>query len=106
MASCIKRVVKHVIGESKGCGQLTQETWWCKKEVQAVFRLKRELYRSLPICRDNAAYENYKVAKREEKKVVQEAKCNTYDELYSELGAKDGENNIYKLVKTREMKTK
>jgi hypothetical protein len=46
------------------------------------------------------------VAKREEKKVVQEAKCNTYDELYSELGAKDGENNIYKLVKTREMKTK
>jgi hypothetical protein len=41
-----------------------------------------------------------------QKKAIQEVRFNTYNELYSELGAKDGENNIYKLVKTREMKTK
>jgi hypothetical protein len=37
-------------------------------------------YRVYPRCWDNAAYENYKVAKREAKKVVEEAKCKAYDE--------------------------
>ena len=64
-------------------------------------RLKRESYRSLPRCRDNIAYENYKLAKKEAKKAVQEAKLKAYDELYSKLGMKDGENNIYKLAHTR-----
>jgi hypothetical protein len=46
------------------------------------------------------------VAKKEAKKVVQEAKYKAYDELYSKLGTNDGEKNIYKLAKTREMKTR
>lgn len=42
MASCNKSVAKEVLGESKGCGQLTKKTWWCNKEVQATVNLKRE----------------------------------------------------------------
>jgi hypothetical protein len=42
------------------------------------------------------------VAKREAKKVVQEARFNAYDELYEKLGMKDGQKNIYKLDETRE----
>jgi hypothetical protein len=42
------------------------------------------------------------VAKREAKKVVQEARFNAYDELYEMLGMKDGQKNIYKLDETRE----
>ena len=37
----------------------TKETWWQNEKVQAAIRIKkRERYRSLPRCRDNAAYEN------------------------------------------------
>ena len=39
---------------------------------------ERESYSSTPRCRDNVAYENYKVAKREVK-VAQDAKCKVYD---------------------------
>ena len=54
-ASCIKRVTKEVLGESKECGQLNKETWWWNEEVQAMVRLKRESYISLPRCRDDVA---------------------------------------------------
>jgi hypothetical protein len=35
-------MAKDVLGESKGCGLPTKETWWWNKEVQATIRLKRE----------------------------------------------------------------
>ena len=65
--------------------------------VKAHFLLK---------CRDNARYESYKATKREAGKVVQEAKCKAYDNLYNKLGTKEGYNHIYKFSKTREMKKK
>ena len=70
MANYIKRMVKDVLGESKGYGRPTKETWCWNKEVQAAIRLKRESDRSLLRCRGNATYENYKVTKREGKNVV------------------------------------
>ena len=33
-------------------------------EVQAAIKLERDSYRNLPKSRDNAAYENYEVAKK------------------------------------------
>lgn len=43
MVNCIKRVVKDIFGEFKGCGRPTMETWWQNKEIQGAIRLKREL---------------------------------------------------------------
>ena len=40
-------MAKYVLGESKGCGQSTNETWWWNKEVQAVIRLERQREREL-----------------------------------------------------------
>ena len=68
---------------------LTKETWWWNKQIQASIRLKRESYRSIPRCRDNIAYENYKVAKMEGKKVVGETKYKVYDKLYNKLGTNE-----------------
>ena len=44
------------------------------------------------------------MAKREAKKVVQEGKWKAYNKLYSKL--EEGEKIIYKLAKTREIKTR
>ena len=59
-----------IVGERKGCGQLIKETWCQNKKVQAaiIFERERERESSIPRCRDNVAYENYEVAKREVKR--------------------------------------
>lgn len=46
------------------------------------------------------------VANNEAKKANQETRFKASDEAYSKLGMKDRENNIYKLAKAREMKTR
>ena len=93
-------MAKDILRESKGFGQTTKETWWWNTGVrEATIKLKRESYTSLPKCRDNASYENYKVAKTEGKKVVQEAKCKAYDKLYNELGTKEGEKHFINLLR-------
>ncbi|GJY91545.1 ubiquinol oxidase, mitochondrial-like protein [Tanacetum coccineum] len=57
------------------------------------------------ICRDesnkSAAEERYKEAKREAKKAVAKAKCKAYEDLYKRLDSKEGENDIYKIAKSR-----
>ena len=50
-------------------------------------------------------YEMYKKAKKEAKKVVSEAKCKAYDDLFNRLGTRDGKNDIFKLVKIRDRKS-
>ena len=46
------------------------------------------------------------MAKSEAKTIVQEANFKAYGEFYRKLGMNDGEKNIYKLVKIREIKTR
>ena len=50
--------------------------------------------------------EEYKRAKSEAKKAVSEAKTNAYEEMYRRLDTKEGEQDIYKLAKTRTKKCK
>ena len=51
---------------------------------------------------------NYKIykAKKEAKKVVSDAKRKAYDDLYNRLRTRDGENDIFKLAKIRERKSR
>ena len=82
---------------------------WLRKLGGGIQRPKQQLNqresdRRLLKCRDNATYESYKATKREAGKVVQEAKCKAFDNLYNKLGTKEGYNHIYKFSKTREMK--
>jgi hypothetical protein len=51
-------------------------------------------------------HENYKVAKREAKKVVEVAKCKAYDELYSKLGMEEMKTRDLNGVKCIRLKIK
>jgi len=42
-----------------------------------------------------ANYEMYKKAKKEPKKVVCDAKCKAYDDLYNRLGIREGEKGSF-----------
>jgi hypothetical protein len=50
--------------------------------------------------------EQYKVSKKTTKREVSEVKGRMYDGLYQQLGMKEGERDIYKMVKSRERKTR
>jgi CDP-diacylglycerol pyrophosphatase len=48
--------------------------------------------------------ERYKVTKKIAKRAVSEARGRMYDGLYQRLGTKEGENDIYRMAKSRERK--
>jgi hypothetical protein len=50
--------------------------------------------------------ERYKVAKKTAKRAVSEARGQVYDGLYQRLGTKEWEKDIYRMVKSRERKTR
>ena len=55
-------------------------------------------------CANNI--EKYKVAKKTAKRVVSEANGQAYDDLYRHLSTKEGENDIYRMARVRERKTR
>jgi hypothetical protein len=50
--------------------------------------------------------ERYKVAKKTAKRAVSEVRGQMYDGLYQRLGMKEGENDIYRMTKSQERKTR
>jgi len=48
----------------------------------------------------------YKTAKKEAKKVVAVAKCNAYERLYQKLNSTGGKNEVFKLARARERRTR
>jgi hypothetical protein len=50
--------------------------------------------------------ERYKVAKKIAKRAVSEANGRAYDDLYRRLSTKKGKNDVYKMARIRERKTR
>ena len=62
--------------------------------MQKVIQEKRAWYRKLPSTEDIEAYERYKRAKKEVKKVVSEARGKYLTDLYKKLGTREGERYV------------
>ena len=74
MASCIKRVAKNVLGESKGGAPLCKDTSWWNEEVKVVIKIKQLLQRFKKNF-DGVSFERCKLAKKEAKKTVKNARA-------------------------------
>jgi len=55
---------------------------------------------------DEVSFERYKLAKKEAKKVVQNARAKVYREMYEKLDTKEVEKDMYRIARIRERKTK
>ena len=106
MSTCIRDVAAKVFGVTKGNRREPKDTWWWTEEVQKAIKEKKECYKQLHREKTAENVEKYKVAKKNAKRAVSEAKSRAYDDLYHKLGTKEGEKDIYKMAKLRERKTR
>ncbi|KAM2701711.1 hypothetical protein EV2_003518 [Malus domestica] len=89
MASCIRKVAKEVLEESKGFTPHHKESWWWNEEVQTKVKAKKECCKALYKDRTDGNGERYRIAKQEAKKAVREAKLAAYDDMYTRLDTKE-----------------
>jgi len=106
MAHEIKKVAKETLGESRGFGPRGKEFWWWNDSVQSKVRIKKDCFKDWSRCKNGETWDKYKIAKKEAKKAVSEARTQAFEGLYQSLGTKEGEKSIYKLAKGRERKTR
>ena len=106
MANGIRKVAKEVLGESKGFGPKDKESWWWNENVQEKVKYKRECFKALQVGNNTENWEKYRLARRETKKAVSEARSKAFEGFYQALETKNGERQIYKIAKIRDKKTR
>ncbi|GJY90157.1 retrovirus-related pol polyprotein LINE-1, partial [Tanacetum coccineum] len=111
LASIIRDAAKDSLGEALGSSKThtaRRESWWLCEEVQSKVAEKQARFRELLSCQEGnleerlRAQERYKLAKREAKKAVAQAKEKAYEDLYKKLDSKEGANEIFRIAKARQ----
>ncbi|XP_070012879.1 uncharacterized protein [Nicotiana sylvestris] len=95
-ADCIRKVVREVLGISSGRNGSHKRDWWWNAVVQGSTGEEER--------RSNS--ERYKVARKEAKLAVTEAKTTAFACLYEELGDKGGEKKLFWLDKAIEKRAR
>ena len=81
MADCIRHVAKEELGESKGMVPPGKDTSWWNEKVKRTIKNKQMCDSNLSKNRDEVSFENYKLAKKETKKAVKEARAKVYQDI-------------------------
>jgi hypothetical protein len=106
MSTYIRKMTSEEFRVTKEGKRETKETWWWNQKVQNAIKEKKECFRCMHLDRSVYNVERYKVAKKTTNWAVSEVMSQMYDGLYQRLGTNKGEKDIYRMVKSRERKTR
>lgn len=90
MAQEIRKMTKETLGESRGFGPMSKESWWSNESVQSIVKVKKGCFKEWSRCKNFETWEKYKKVKNETKKAVSEVRTQGFDGLYQSLGTKEG----------------
>ncbi|XP_075109097.1 uncharacterized protein LOC107804713 [Nicotiana tabacum] len=107
---CIRKAAREVLGVSSGCSGGHKGDWWWNEVVQGKVEAKKVAYMQLVGNTSGEERrmnrERYKVARKEAKLVVMEAKTMAFARLYKEPVDKGGEKKLFRLAKARESRAR
>jgi len=97
----VMTAAEKVCGKTTGGKAIEKETWWWNEDLQDSIKEKKKAFRTWQRNRDDRAKEEYRAAKRKAKAEVARAKEEAYSDWYEILGTKEGEQQIYRVIKQR-----
>lgn len=105
-AAVITKYGKEVLGETAGKVWEQKESWWWDEQIKEVLKGKKEAKKRWEQSQLEENRDMYRERNKEAKKVVAQAKAKAYENLYTELETKEGQNKIFKLARSRNKSTK
>ena len=105
-AGVIRKYGKEVLGETSGKVWEEREGWWWREDVGEGLKRKREARKRWGESQLEEDRDTYRERNKQAKKVVAQAKAQAYENMYTELETKEGQNKIFKLAKARNKSTK
>ena len=105
-ADAVRGVASKTFGMASGKRKTGIETWWWNEEIQDWVKRKKLAKKEWDKKCDEQSKRKYKEICKETKRRVTNAKNEAYKELYQELDTKEGEKEVYRIVKQRDRASK
>ncbi|XP_066965751.1 uncharacterized protein [Macrobrachium rosenbergii] len=102
----IRRHGKELLGETSGIIWEERESWWWEEDIGKVVKDKKEAKKRWEESQSVEDRDRFREKNKVVKKMVAQAKAKAYDDVYNELGTKEGLNKMIKLSKARNKNTK